>query len=252
MQALSKKKVGIFLKIVVGKKTIFQYFLICYILTLYPKEQGPFMSTFICQKCKKEVEEKIALYVKSNFYCPTCKRPLSYFGQEDVFLSQPIANIQQDTSKKSESQFYGKNMVYENPQINMMILEYEDALKINANNLTALLGLGKLYQSKKNIPKAEKYFLELIRLKPDHIETRQHLAEIYLTQTNYDKAIEQLNILKELEPQNYLLNYNLGLIYDKQNDVRNALMCFQEALEHTQNEAFKKEIEKHIQKLTQS
>jgi tetratricopeptide (TPR) repeat protein len=75
----------------------------------------------------------------------------------------------------------------------------------------------------------ECYFDRAIRFKSDDGIVRMAYA-IYLSKSgNLIKAIEQLGVAVRLDPENALINYNLGLLYCKKKDFDSAKMYAEKA-----------------------
>ena len=70
-----------------------------------------------------------------------------------------------------------------------------------------------LYLANGKIQQAEKELKKLINHYPDEIRYRGMLAEFYGSQGQKEKALEQYEIMREMEPENGLLHWQLGHHY---------------------------------------
>lgn len=189
------------------------------------------MSIFVCRKCEKELPEEKTILHRGFFFCPICKSPLSYFGRESVRLSSPerLARYKAPEESLAEKKLPHKPLNFARPDIDLNILECEDALKINPGNFKAMNTLGVLYKSKNNRRLAESWFKKALAEKLNYHDAFFNLIELYTEQKEYDKAIIELERYKELEPENYFVDYNLGLVNFQRDDLTKALEYFQRA-----------------------
>lgn len=96
------------------------------------------------------------------------------------------------------------------------------------NHHRALISLSKLSLREKTIkPNGARYtifcfFERAIRFKPNDATVRSIFSGHLLKIDKLDMAIEQLNIAVKLEPNNPIINYNLGLLYFQKKDYDKA------------------------------
>ena len=88
--------------------------------------------------------------------------------------------------------------------------KYEKAFKLfmqsnkeKPNNPDTLNYLGFSSRKLGNFVEAEKYYLSGLSLKPNHKRINQYLGELYLNTNRKDKAIGQLEILKNCDCKEY-------------------------------------------------
>jgi tetratricopeptide (TPR) repeat protein len=90
--------------------------------------------------------------------------------------------------------------------------------------------LGLEEEKKFHIPKAIRYYKNVVRYEPGHVDAYWHLSEIYLGRQDYDAAIQYAQQAVNLNSW-YPKAYNvLGLAYRAKKQFRSALLSFQRAL----------------------
>ncbi|MFA5879017.1 MAG: hypothetical protein WC860_02465 [Candidatus Margulisiibacteriota bacterium] len=203
------------------------------------------MSIFVCAKCQKEVLEEKAILHRGIFFCAVCKSPLSYFGRESVRLSSP-ERLARYKAPVDDDKPVRRSISFDRPDIDLNILECEDALKINPDNFKAMNTLGLLYKVKKNFKIAEKWFKQALSIKINYHDAFFNLIELYTEQKEYEKAITELEKYKEIDPENYFLDYNLGLVNYQKNNLAKALEHFQNVYTNIKNKDLAAASEKYI------
>ncbi|HPE17061.1 MAG TPA: tetratricopeptide repeat protein [Tenuifilaceae bacterium] len=84
------------------------------------------------------------------------------------------------------------------------------------------LRLGWLYYVEGKLTESETYYQKAINLKPYSIEARWGIAYPLSAEAKWDELIEVYNKILEIDPQNTLTNYRLGLIYYNRQDFEKA------------------------------
>lgn len=83
----------------------------------------------------------------------------------------------------------------------------------NDNSYELNLRLGWLYYLAGKLDESENYYGKAISLKPYSIESRLGLAYPLAAQAKWDELITLYSKILEIDPQNTLVNYRMGLIY---------------------------------------
>lgn len=211
------------------------------------------MTIYICQKCQKEIVETQAILYEGGWYCPICRKSLSYFGQEAALLTQEGEAVAQKGIQPVKWQlptFDSKQVNFENPQSNILILEYEDALKLNPHNTHALLGLARVAKTQNQISKAIELLNQVVELQSDLIPAFKELYEIYTRQSDLERAFESLLKLKELDSRNYWVAYQLALSYEQKGDLNAALAFAIQSFDLCEDDAIKPKIDAYIKRLS--
>jgi tetratricopeptide (TPR) repeat protein len=133
-------------------------------------------------------------------------------------LHSSLANIYADESKEDEA-----------------LEEYGTALKINPADPVTRFNRGGLYFKRKQLGEAESDFNQVLRITPKDLEAAQNLAAVYILQGRLVEA-ERLNkwvVQQRPKDEDTLENayFNLGIIYDRQNKVEQALDMYKLALQ---------------------
>lgn len=85
-----------------------------------------------------------------------------------------------------------------NGQLSDAIISFEDAIEVDPENAVAYDGLAYMFLQLGDDPLAEQNALESVRLNPDVARARGRLGEAYFRQSNYEKAVEQLEVATNL------------------------------------------------------
>ena len=78
---------------------------------------------------------------------------------------------------------------------------YREILSINPNIIPAINNLGAAYESLNNFFEAEKYYLQCFNFNQEEIVFINNLANIFLKQRKFDKAIELFKKSLKIQPQ---------------------------------------------------
>ncbi len=109
---------------------------------------------------------------------------------------------------------------------------YENALRIDSNNIDALYAFGVHLQNWTISEEAIQQYQHIIRLDNDYHNAYYNIGYIYLEQLQqYDSAIKYYSIVLDLNPYNYKGYYNRGLAFERNNQPQLALQDFNSSLE---------------------
>ena len=133
-------------------------------------------------------------------------------------LHSSLGNIYADESKEEDA-----------------LQEYDTALKINPADPATRFNRGGLYFKRKELRSAESDFDQVLKLNPQDLEAAQNLAAVYILQNRLPVA-EKLNqwvVRQKPKDEDTLENayFNLGIIYDRQDKVEDALNMYKLALQ---------------------
>lgn len=87
-----------------------------------------------------------------------------------------------------------------------------------------------LYYSQENFKEAEKTFVEVLTLNPEHLDANNKLGLIYLKTERFSKAEAVYKQLITLEPRNPVYYSNLGLAFYNQNKLLDAKDAYDKSL----------------------
>lgn len=93
------------------------------------------------------------------------------------------------------------------------IKEFKKVLAFDPQNSDAYASLGKIYQSKGNIPEAVKYFKAGVQLDRTSVTAHNNLANAYLQDKQYTNAEKEFKISARMDPINTVADYTLGILY---------------------------------------
>ena len=115
------------------------------------------------------------------------------------------------------------------------LVEYDTALKLNPKDAITHFNKGGLLFKRRALRLAEEEYTEVLRLTPKDVEAAQNLAAVYILQDRLADA-EKLNrwvVKQKPKDEDTLENayFNLGIIYDRQNKLEQALNMYKLALQ---------------------
>ncbi|WP_062110005.1 tetratricopeptide repeat protein [Bacillus niameyensis] len=137
---------------------------------------------------------------------------------------------------------FGSHMYLQNKERNHLLASIDATLK--APNKTSALekyDMAVDLISRGAMMHAERLLVEAIDLNPLHYRSYIQLANLYMNDKEYGKALEYAKESIFLAPKNYLeimgyTYYLLARLYEKNNDLNNALIHIQKAMEQQNNE----------------
>ena len=216
---------------------------------------------------------------------------ISYFGQGeyDKAISEFEKSIQLDPDHTESYYYLGqcylqKGMIEYNKK-NILNLKayslwrkakeisdqaislYEKIIKDNPEDLNSYLKLGNIYEIRSWVPfineydQALNYYLKALELEASSSSARNtgisvflnlRIGYIYFEKKNYSQAIEYLERVAEMSPQNAEAYYYLGLSYDKIGEKEKALASFTKVLELAPQSEFAQEAEKELKKINKN
>lgn len=137
---------------------------------------------------------------------------------EHAGLHSSLGNILADEDKESEA-----------------LQEYATALRINPKDPVTRFNKGGLHFKRKELKEAEAEFGQVLQLAPGDVQAAQNLAAVYILQDRLVEA-EKLNkwvVKQRPKDEDTLENayFNLGIIYDRQNKLEQALNLYKLALQ---------------------
>lgn len=109
--------------------------------------------------------------------------------------------------------------------------EFRAILKVDKEDSYCLSGLGRICLVKKRFMDAKDYFKKALTLRPDNKTGLLGLSEVEFKLKNYSSAKSYIARYENLEPMQGFSRYLLGQIYEKENNPREALAKYKEALQ---------------------
>jgi len=114
----------------------------------------------------------------------------------------------------------------------------------------ALSNMGLAYYQKKDYARAEKNFLEALKLNPDFANALGGLAMTYNTTGRYAEAAQKLERALRKNPKLPQLHYELGVAYRELGDRQKAQEEFQRILELAPDTPMAEEAQKQLKQLS--
>lgn len=151
----------------------------------------------------------------------------------------PIQEENIDTELKSLKELYNK-AVEENISGNIQQAEelYKELISKNNNFYPARYNLAKIYFDKKEYEQSQNLLTSLISdittNNPENnllLISSNLLGLNYIALNKYNEAIEQFNNIIKANLNNYEAYYNLGTIYEKEDNIEQAISSFNKAIE---------------------
>jgi len=137
---------------------------------------------------------------------------------------------------KNAVEFYNKGEYEKAIDIFSSVLETEKPSAEVYNNVA------QCYASIGNYEKAEDNFLKAIELLcqgvyelPDNMVLRHYLARFYMEDARLDLAIDELEKVLEVQPENYDAYYDLGKVHFELGNYASAIENFENVLEFKEN-----------------
>ncbi|NOZ46050.1 MAG: hypothetical protein GXO79_04625 [Chlorobi bacterium] len=122
------------------------------------------------------------------------------------------------------------NIYIQNKEYEKAIQQFNNIEKINGFNANIRLEKIKLYDLLNQNEKAKEELLNLINLYPNTAYYYGLLAEFYVEQIDYEKALAAYNKVEELDPENGLIHMSLFEFYNRIGDNSMSLKELEKAL----------------------
>ncbi len=129
---------------------------------------------------------------------------------------------------------------------------FERSLKINPANDSSKVGLGSCYlfaNISDNPMEGISHIREVAARDSNNVFAQLMLARGAVISQQFDRAIERLEKVNRLQPDNLEAIFTLAEVYERQNDKANAVAWYSKSLPLIRNAAMKAEVEKRIDML---
>src|SRR3989304_5495433 len=118
------------------------------------------------------------------------------------------------------------------------IEEYNAALQKAPDSLSAVIGLGIIYDAQKKYDKAKEYYQKALKISPKFAPAANNLSYLYAEKgENIDEALNLARSAKEQFPDDPHISDTLGWVYYKKNVFSRAIVYLKEATEKVTNNA---------------
>jgi len=124
---------------------------------------------------------------------------------------------------------------YNQGRINLAIIEFKEAIRINQNYTDAHYNLGFTYQNQGKLDEATTVYKEAIRIDPNKVDVHNNLGIVYRQQGKFDEAIDSYKQVININPNVALSHSNLGNAYADKGMLDEAIDSYQKAIEINPN-----------------
>ncbi len=174
--------------------------------------------------------------IQAYFYLGKAHKELRQFEEAETaygkYLEAGPANAWEIYKELGEAQL-------ELEQYEKAIATFENAIKINSQDIKVNMQLANAYKGAKQLEKAEEIFMRLSTLSPEDTKIYvNNIIRMYDEAGMGDKAIAASRKLIEIEPDNADAYYNLGYMFVKQEKFKEAAEEFKKAIELRPNFEF--------------
>jgi tetratricopeptide (TPR) repeat protein len=90
--------------------------------------------------------------------------------------------------------------------------------------------LGKIYERRKEIQRAESAYLRALELEPAVVGPYVALGSLYADSAKYDRALQNVNAALERSPRDVGAQMLQGVVYERKGDVINAMKAYEKVL----------------------
>ncbi len=94
------------------------------------------------------------------------------------------------------------------------ISKYNEALKLD-KAAGIYFAMAKLYSNVTQHQKSLEYGLEAVKINPDNLDYKEHVADTYIILGDYNNALKYLKEISEKRPDDISILYNIGRMYEQ-------------------------------------
>lgn len=120
--------------------------------------------------------------------------------------------------------------LHQSKKLDQAKIIYKELLNRAPNEAVVLHLLGLVYFEQNSTAKAEKLLLQAIKIQPDLGEAHNNLANLFIQEGKYKKAITYFNTVIKLNPNNATTHYNLAIAYENTKATDNAISHYKIAI----------------------
>jgi tetratricopeptide (TPR) repeat protein len=127
---------------------------------------------------------------------------------------------------------------------------YGHVLKLDADNLDALRGVGDIDYDRQHYDEAIAAYEHYLKMKPDDPEVRTDLGTMYLYTGNADQAVVQYKKVIAANPGFFQAYLNMGIAYAQTNNSADAVATLKQALALAPDDTTRTQVKDLIGRLT--
>eukprot|EP00904_Undaria_pinnatifida_P012549 jgi/Undpi1/8424/HiC_scaffold_25.g10892.m1 len=130
---------------------------------------------------------------------------------------------------RAYSHFVQGNTYYTNQELERAVEEYQTALKYDPLHADTMCNLGSALQDLGDYMQSRHYYSKAVQANPYHAVAHYNLG-LLLHEEDIDTAMEHYHSAVEMDPSMADAWSNLGSAYHLENELEDALGCYQEAI----------------------
>lgn len=111
---------------------------------------------------------------------------------------------------------------------------YQRAIQLDRDNLDAIRGLAENYLNDGQFDKALEQYKVIADANPEDAQTYLRMSEIYRRQGKYDDALDSLKKAQAMVPDALEVPYNIAVVYEAQGRYDDAIKILQDLLKKTE------------------
>ena len=129
-------------------------------------------------------------------------------NQNDKAISNLITATEQDPTWDAPFEILGD--IYADKKDDLCLKYYDNAIKANSKNNSAILQKAYYLRSRGRLKEAEAIYENLVLQSPQNADAIYNLGVIAYDQKQYDKALKKLEICVKVDPKHALAYYMIG------------------------------------------
>ena len=133
--------------------------------------------------------------------------------QKDTELIYSLNNYIEEYPTKSEGYELRGLHYFETGRYTMALGDFQEAAKINPDNLNNLFNLALTYSKTGQTHESEVIFLQIVEADPGYSSAYFNLGNLMFKRSKYEEAISYFTLAHQYNPTNKLILYNRALAY---------------------------------------
>ncbi len=151
---------------------------------------------------------------------------------EQIEAVKEISKEIESDPENAELLYRRANIYYNQGYLSRAELDMETAIKADSNNALYYFFQGRVQYATNQTKKAALSYEKAILNKPDYLEAKLKLADLYFVVKEHKKSIDLLTNAMKQDPGNAVIYHTLGLNYKEMGDTARAIYNFQTAVEN--------------------
>ncbi|MCY4524917.1 MAG: tetratricopeptide repeat protein, partial [Halobacteriovoraceae bacterium] len=155
----------------------------------------------------------------------------SYIEEQKLKYGNQILDNCFKKNKKAIYVYYKGKVALERGKLNQALKYFRRALKIESNFYQAAIGLGVIYEEKKQHKKAIRVYKKYLKKDPSNYVVLLQLVQIMFSQGKFKKVIPYVEKLAAIDHDNANLKIKLGILYIDAKKYQKAIDIFNTVLQ---------------------